>query len=147
MKGVHPYLNFDGNTREAFDFYRSVFGGDFVGVYTFRESGGEAWGVPEADLDKIMHIALPIGGGVLLMATDVLQSQGQRLTPGNNYYVMLDVESADEADRLFNGLKEGGSVEMEIGEVDWAERYGICRDRWGIQWMINYSGNKGDLAA
>src|SRR5690606_14276821 len=116
--------------------------GDFVGVYTFRESGGESMGLSDADLDKIMHIALPLGGGAILMGTDCLPSLGQRLNVGNNVYITLVVEDIEEAERLFGALKEDGTVEMELAEVDWAERYGVCRDRFGVQWMINYPGNK-----
>ena len=147
MKGAHPYLNFPGNTEEAFNFYRSVFGGDFLGVIRFRDMGGDSMGIPETDLDKIMHIALPIGGGTLLMATDTLESLGQRLDVGNNVYINLDVESTEEAERLFDGLKAGGNVEMPLAETDWAETFGICKDQYGVQWMINYAGSKATSGA
>ncbi len=142
MTGANPYLNFDGNTREAFDFYRSVFGGELSASFTFREAGGENMGISGPDLDRIMHIALPVGGGVTLMGSDILPSLGHKLTVGNNVYIALNVEDVAEAERVFNALKEGGSVEMDLGEVDWAERYGICKDRYGIQWMVQFVGNK-----
>lgn len=143
MLSVNPYLNFKGNTEEAFNFYRKVFGGEFRNVIRFREFGGKEMGIPEADLDRIAHIALPLGKDDMLMGTDVLESLGQTLNVGNNSYLNIDAESAEEADRLFRALAEGGSVEMALAQTQWAEKYGICADRYGVQWMINYTGNVG----
>ena len=140
MISVHPYLNFEGNTEEAFNHYRSVFGGEFAGVLRFRDMGANEMGLSETDLDKIMHIALPVGS-VMLMGTDVLESLGQKLNVGNNTYINLTVDSAADADRLFAGLSEGGTVEMPLDRTEWAERYGICRDRFGVQWMVNFEGD------
>jgi PhnB protein len=139
MKSVNPYLNFPGNTEEAFDFYRSVFGGEFQAVVRFRDFGDNGMGAPERDLDKIAHIALPIGSG-LLMATDVLESWHRPLTVGNNYYITLEPETADEADRLFSALSAGGETEMPLQPTEWAEKYGSCIDRFGVQWMVSYTG-------
>ena len=141
IASVHPYLNFAGNTEEAFDFYRSVFGGDFLGVLRFRDFGGEKMGVPEEDLDKIMHIALPVGPNTILMATDALESFGQKLVFGNNSYISLQPDSAEEAERIFNALSEGGRVEMPLQATEWAEKYASFADRFGVQWMVNYEGN------
>lgn len=141
MKSVSPYLNFPGTTEEAFAFYRSVFGGDYLGVVRFRDLDPE--GTPEADLDKIAHIALPLAQDSVLMGTDALESQGQALTAGNSSYIMLEAESAGEAARLFDALAAGGRTHMPLQQTGWAERYGVCADRFGVQWMVNYTGGAG----
>jgi PhnB protein len=141
MKSANPYVNFSGNTEEAFDFYRSVFGGEFLTVFRFRDFGdNNPMGVPENELDRIAHIALPIGDS-LLMGTDVLESWPRGIKVGNNVYISLEAETGEEADRVFNALSAGGEVEMELQQTQWAEKYGSCTDRFGIQWMVNYTGN------
>jgi PhnB protein len=140
MKGANPYLNFKGNTYEAFTWYRSVFGGDFVGVTRFRDLPGNPMGVAEADLDRIANIGLPLGNGTTLMATDTLDGWPDP-TPGNNFYIHIAAENAEEADRIFAGLCDGGAVEMELQRTAWAEKYGSCRDRFGVQWMVDYTGD------
>lgn len=142
MISANPYLNFKGNAEEAFTFYRQVFGGDFVSVIRFRDFPDNSMGVAEAELDKIAHIALPLGPHNLLMATDVVSSWSRPFDRGNNCYISLEAESAVECDKLFNALSRGGTVEMPPQETEWAERYGICIDRFGVQWMMNYTGNK-----
>jgi PhnB protein len=137
MFTANPYLNFAGNTEEAFTFYRSVFGGEFVDVLRFRDFGGNEMGVPEHELDRIAHIALPLGKDGLLMGTDTLEP----LTVGNNFYITLEADSAAEAERLFAALSAGGRVEMALQKTQWAELYGSCADRFGVQWMIMYTGN------
>jgi PhnB protein len=140
MKAVNPYLNFPGNTREAFDFYRSVFGGEFLAVLRFRDFGENTMGIPDEEMDRIAHIALPLGPNNILMATDVVGNR-QELKVGNNSYITIEAESVEEADRLFDGLSAGGRVEMPLQQTQWAEKYGICIDRYGVQWMIDYTGN------
>ena len=137
MKNANPYLNFDGNAREAFDHYRSVFGGEFVTAMTFREFGGEQMGLGGAMLDRIAHIALPLGSS-LLMASDVTRPGDFKL--GTNAYVAVEADSADEVDRVFAGLADGGSVGMPLQTVEWAEKFGICTDRFGVQWMVSHTG-------
>lgn len=141
MQRAHIYVNFAGNSEEAFKFYRQVFGGDYMGVFRYRDMGGEQMGLSGSDLDKIMHIALPLPDGTLLMATDVLESTGQKLTQGNNFYIYVETDSADEARRLFDGLSNGGAVKMDLARTEWAEQYGSLRDRFGVQWMVSYTGN------
>lgn len=141
MKSVNPYLNFAGNTEEAFTFYKAVFGGDFTMVARYRDFGGNSMGVAEKDLDKIAHISLPLGKDTLLMGTDALESMGPSLTAGNNFSISIETESEAEADELFRRLSEGGRVDMPIGKTEWAEKFGGCADRFGVQWMINYTGN------
>lgn len=140
MKTANPYLNFNGNTEEAFEFYRSVFGGDFSAVVRFRDLNDVT--VPKDDRDRIAHIALPLGQDNTLMGTDMLESLGQRLTIGNNFSITISAERAEEAATLFDALSEGGQVEMPLKETEWAERFGHCVDKFGIQWMIEFTGAK-----
>jgi PhnB protein len=137
MASISPYLNFNGNTEEAFNFYKSVFGGDFEVLQRFRDTP-EVDKLPEADRDKIMHIALPIGGGQVLMATDALESMGQTLKVGNNVSLSINAESEAEANRLFNGLSAGGQIEMPLQKTFWGAYFGMFADKFGIQWMVNY---------
>lgn len=125
MKAVNPYLNFDGNTKEAFDFYKSVFGGEFLDVLSFKDMGGNQMGVPENKLDKVAHIALPLGENTILMGDDGPDAMSQSLTVGNNFYINIEAESAEEAERLFNDLTAGGDVKMPLEETEWAESFGI----------------------
>ncbi len=137
MATLNPYLNFNGNTEEAFNFYKSVFGGEFVMLQRFKDTP-EAEKLSPADQEKIMHVALPIGKGNILMATDALESMGQKLISGNNFYLSLQAESKAEAERLFNGLSAGGKIELALQDVFWGAYFGMFADRFGIQWMVNY---------
>jgi PhnB protein len=141
MEAVNPYLNFDGNAEEAFRFYRSVFGGEFALVVRFKDMGGGPPGTPATELERIAHIALPFGNGNMLMASDTLPSMGQKLAVGNNFYIMLSPETGAEADRLFRALSAGGKVEMELQRTGWAEKHGSFADRFGVQWMVNFTGD------
>ncbi|CAG5017475.1 hypothetical protein DYBT9275_05780 [Dyadobacter sp. CECT 9275] len=137
MTTINPYLNFSGNTEEAFNFYKSVFGGEFTMVQRFGE-GAPGQETPIEDRDKIMHISLPIGSGNMIMGTDATESMGFKLTVGNNVYICVSPDSREEADRLFSGLSEGGFIEMELQDMFWGAYYGSFKDKFGIQWMINY---------
>lgn len=142
MAAFNPYLNFPGTTEEAFNFYKSIFGGEFLALMRFGEGPGcDEMQISDADKNKIMHIALPIGNGNILMATDSLESLGQKLTLGNNYYICISPDSREEADRLFAGLSDGGNVEMPLQDVFWGDYFGSTADRFGVQWMISF-GNK-----
>lgn len=140
MKTANPYLNFAGNTEEAFDFYKSVFGGEFLSVIRFRDFGDNSMGVPEKELDKIAHIALPLGPSNLIMATDVLDGW-KPLSVGSNFYIAFETDTAEEADTLFDRLSDGGQKEMLLQPTAWAEKYGTCTDRFGVQWMVMYTGD------
>ena len=140
MAAINPYLNFNGNTEEAFNFYKSVFGGEFLAVMRFKDNAG-CGQISESDKERIMHIALPIGNGNALMATDSLESMGQKLTVGNNFYICLSPESKEEAERLFNGLSAGGKIEMPLQDMFWGAYYGSFADKFGVQWMVNYEKN------
>ena len=128
------YLHFGGNCREAFEFYRTTFGGEFSVLETFGDAPPEA-GMPEALADKIMHVRLPLGDATL-MGSDVFSEA--ELVVGNNVYVSLAPESRDACDRLFNALSDGGEVEMAPQEMFWGAYFASCRDRFGIGWMLNH---------
>ena len=138
MKHANPYLNFDGTAKEAFDHYRNVFGGEFATAMTFREFGGEQMGLSGAMLDRIAHIALPLGSS-MLMASDVTRPDDFKV--GTNTYVAVEADTGDEADRVFKGLADGGSVDMPMQKVEWAVKFGICADRFGVHWMVSYTGD------
>ena len=146
MAKINPYLNFKGNTEEAFNFYKSVFGTEFTALSRFKDvpesAGCDGFGVGENEKDKIMHIALPIGNGNVLMATDVLESMSENFTVGDNISLSLDTESREETDRLFNALSEGGTHIMPPADAFWGAYFGMCVDQFGIRWMFNYDGNK-----
>lgn len=139
MTRLHPYLNFAGNAEEAFNVYRSVFGGEFSSLVRFKDFPIEGVTVPKEDEDKIMHIGLPVGEDEILMASDTLKSLGQELVQGNNVYISVHPASREEADRIFNALSEGGDVEMPIADQAWGDYYGSLKDRFGVMWMVNYS--------
>lgn len=143
MKAVNPYLNFPGNTEEAFNFYKSVFGGELLGLTRFKDfqGMGDMGELSESDRNKIGHVCLPLGNDNMLMATDAMESMGQSVTVGNNVSIAIEAESAEEAERLFNGLSEGGDIEMPLQKTDWAEKYGSLADKFGIRWMLNYTGD------
>ena len=140
---VSPYLNFDGNATEAFEFYKSVFGGEFSSVFRFKDFPMEGVEIPEKDAEKMMHIALPIGD-TLLMASDVLEGFGLgELVKGNNVHISIHPTSKEEADRLFNGLSLGGDVDMPIADQAWGDYYGSLTDKFGVKWMVNFSAQDG----
>ncbi len=141
MPVINPYLNFPGNTEEAFNFYKSVFGGEFLSLQRFSDTPA-AGNIPDNEKDKLMHVALPIGNGNVLMATDALESMGQKVVPGNNFYISINPESKEEAERLFNGLSAGGKIEMPLQNQFWGAYFGMFSDKFGIRWMVNYSYNQ-----
>ena len=139
---MKPNLNFDGKAEEAFNFYKSVFGGEFAGpVHKMKDAPG-CETLPEEEKNRVMHVSLPIGGGTILMGSDNCPSMGHKLTVGNNVYVSLHPESREEADRLFKGLSDGGTVEMPLEDAFWGDYFGSFTDKFGIQWMVNYSSNQ-----
>ena len=140
MKSANPYLNFNGNTEEAFNFYRSVFGGEFLMMVRFKDFPNHGMGATGPDLEKIAHIAMPLGGGNMLMGTDTIEAFGRKAVMGTNFYITLEPESAEEAQRVFEQLAAGGKVEMPLQATEWAEKYGSCVDQFGVQWMVSYSG-------
>src|SRR5690554_4715624 len=134
MQSANPYLSFVGNTEEAFKVYQSIFGGEFTDVVRYQDLPDNSMGVSDREQEKIAHIALPLGNGNLLMGTDVVGTQREALNPGNNFYIALEADKREEAERVFNALAVGGKTQMPLQRTDWAEQFGICTDRFGVQW-------------
>ena len=141
MSTINPYLNFPGNTEEAFKFYQSVFGGEFIGGISRFKDTPEANKLSKEEQEKVMHIALPVGNGQMLMGTDALKSMGQSVTMGNNMYISIHPENKKEADKLFNELSEGGKIEMELQDTFWGGYFGSFTDKFGVKWMVHYQEN------
>ena len=146
MARTSTYLNFSRNTMDAFEFYRSVFGGEFIGngIMRFRDIPPME-GMPplaQADLDLIMHIELPILGGHVLMGTDAPESMGFQLLMGNNVHISLQPDSREETNRLFEALSKGGKISMPLQDMFWGAYFGSCTDKYGIQWMFNCAEKK-----
>jgi PhnB protein len=140
MSRVSTYLNFSRNTEEAFLFYQSVFGGEFVGGINRMGEVPPQEGTPpiaEEDKNLVMHIVLPILGGHLLMGTDAPESMGFTLTPGNNVFINLEPDTRKETDKLFSSLSAGGKIGMPLQQMFWGDYFGSCTDKFGIQWMFN----------
>jgi len=137
MITINPYINFNGNAEEAFGFYKSVFGGEFSRVARFKDLSNPEFPVDEKDANKIMHIALPIGKNTL-MGNDVPESMGRTNENENRSKISISVDSKEDADRIFRGLSAGGKVEMPIGNSPWNSYFGMFRDKYGIEWMVEF---------
>ena len=145
MALINPHINFNGNAEEAFTFYKSVFGGEFARITRFKDLSRPEFPVAEKEANKIMHIALPIGKNIL-MANDVPESMGQVNENENRSKISISAESREEADKLFNGLSEGGQIEMPIEDSPWGTYFGMFRDKFGIEWMVDFDPKyKGQL--
>lgn len=142
MAKVSIYLNFPRNTEDAFNFYKSVFGGEFIGgINRFSsiptEEGSQT--ISEDDKNLVMHVALPILDGFVLMGTDAPETMGFKVNQGNNVYINLEPDSRVETEKLFNALSAEGKIETPLGEMFWGDYYGSCTDKFGIKWMFNCS--------
>lgn len=135
MATINPYLNFNGNCDEAFNFYKSVFGGEFLDLQRFKDVPAEAQ-LPADEGEWVINVSLPIGNGTVLMGSDSPSSMGKVIN-GNNYHISIQTDSQAETDRLFNGLSAGGQVTMPLQETFWGARFGMFVDKFGIQWMVN----------
>ena len=135
MVNINPYLNFPGNTEEAFEFYQSVFGGEYLALMRFSDSPDGA-SVPAADKGKLMHISLPVGDTVL-MGTDALESMGHKLVTGTNFSLSLNPTQLEEGEKYFNALSAGGKVQVPFQKSSWGAHFGMLTDKFGIQWMVN----------
>ncbi len=140
MKSLTPYLNFDGTTEEALSFYAEALGGTMMGVARYRDFGASMGELSEADLDKVANAAVELPNGTMLMGTDMLASLGQEFRTGNDFALHVEADDAAEAQRLFDALSVGGVVQMEPASTEWAEWFGGCTDRFGVEWMISYTG-------
>lgn len=138
MALINPYIHFNGNAEEAFTFYQSAFGGAFAMIVRFKDMPMEGQPVSESEANKIMHIALPIGKSSVLMGSDTPEFMGKHNLRENRSKISVSAESREEADRLFNGLSAGGEVEMPIADSPWGSYFGMFRDKYGIEWMIDF---------
>jgi PhnB protein len=134
---LNTYLNFEGNTQEAFEYYQSILGGSIENIQKFKDSP-MASSIEAADQDKIMHISLRLPSGHIMMGTDALESFGHKLNFGNHVYLSIHPSSRDEAKRIFQALSDGGKVEMPLQDTFWGAYYASFTDKYGIQWMINH---------
>lgn len=140
MALINPHINFNGNAEEAFTFYQSVFGGEFTRVVRFKDLSNPEFPIDEKEANKIMHIALPIGKNIL-MANDVPERMGRVNENEHRSKIAISADSREEADRLFHGLSAGGQVEMPIGDSPWGSYFGMFRDKYGIEWMVDFAPN------
>lgn len=138
MAQINPYLHFNGNAEEAFTFYKSVFGGEFATIIRFKDMAMAEHPIAENEAEKIMHIALPIGSSSILMASDTPEFMGRHNENENRSKISISAESKEEADRLFNGLSAGGQIEMPIGDSPWGSYFGMFRDKFGFEWMVDF---------
>jgi PhnB protein len=139
MKSVNPWINFNGNAEEAFTFYKYVFGGEFTKVMRFKDVASAEFPVPDTEAEKIMLITLPIGKNNVLIANDVPAFMGKVNENENRSKILIQAESKEEADGLFASLSAGGSVEGQMGASPWGTYFGMFRDKYGIEWMIEFS--------
>lgn len=138
MALVNPYIHFNGNAEEAFTFYKSVFGGEFSKMMRYKDLAGTQFPIPANDAERMMHIALPIGKGSLLLGSDVLEMMGRVNENDNRNTIAISADSREEADKLFNGLSEGGQIEMPIADGPMGAYFGMFTDKFGIEWMVNF---------
>jgi len=137
MPKINPYINFNGNAEEAFTFYKSVFGGEFEKLIRFKDMPMPGFEIPEAEANKIMHIAFPIGTNVL-MGNDVPEFMGKVNENENRSKIAVSTASKEEADKIYNGLSDGGQIEMPIADSPWGSYFAMFRDKYGIEWTVEY---------
>jgi len=142
MIKLHPYLNFKGNAEEAFNFYKSIFGGEFQAVVRFKDMPMPGSTLSKQDENKIMHISLPVGEQ-MLMASDTIGEWGNKFVVGTNNYITINPDSKAEADRIYNTLSKDGEVEMPIGDQPWGSYFASFKDKYRVCWMIDYAYPKG----
>jgi PhnB protein len=142
MTTLNPWINFNGNAEEAFLFYKSVFGGEFTKLVRFKDIASDEFPIPDKEADKIMYIALPIGSDTLLIANDVPEVLGRVNEHENRSKILVRTDSKAEADRLFGGLSVGGEVEGPMGDSPWGSYASMFRDKYGIEWIIEFETAK-----
>jgi len=142
MASINPYIHFNGNAEETFTFYKSVFGGNFATIVRFKDMDFEGAPNFEKEAEKIMHIALPIGKHSLLLGSDTPEQMGKHNEMETRSKISINAESKEEADKLFNGLSVGGQIEMPLEESPWGSYFAMFRDKFGIEWMINFEPKK-----
>lgn len=137
MATIHPHINFNGNAEEAFTFYKSVFGGEFTKIVRLKDIASDEFPIAEHEANKILNISLPIGNAVL-MANDVPEALGRVNENENRSKIVVTASSKEEADKIFQGLSAGGTIEMPIMDTPWGSYFGMFRDQFGIEWMVEY---------
>ena len=137
MATINPHINFNGNAEEAFNFYKSVFGGEFGKIIRLKELSSPEFPVPESDTEKLMHISLAIGKNKLI-GNDVPSFMGQVNENENRSKISISADSREEADKLFNGISKGGSVEIPMDDSPWGVYFGMFRDKYGIEWIVEF---------
>lgn len=142
MTTINPWINFNGNAEEAFTFYKSVFGGEFTKIIRFKDLASAEFQVAEKEENKIMRIVLSIGNGSELIANDVPEFMGKVNEHENRSKILIHTESKEEADRLFNALSVGGTVEGLMSDSPWGTYFGMFRDKYGIEWMVEFTPTK-----
>ena len=140
MASINPHINFNGNAEEAFNFYKSVFGGEFSKIVRFKEISSAEYPIPTNEENKLMYIALPIGGSIL-MANDIPAIMGKVSEEENRSKITVNAESKEEAFKLFNGLSAGGQIEMPLEENPDGTYFAMFRDKFGIEWMVKFDSN------
>lgn len=146
MAQINPYIHFNGNAEEAFNFYKTVFGGEFAMVVRFKDMDMGGQPILEEEVNKISHIALPIGKHSLLMGSDTPSFMGTHNENENRTKISISAESKEEADHIFNGLSAGGQIEMPIQDSPWGSYFGMFRDKYGFEWMIDFDPRyKGEM--
>ena len=138
MRAINPWINFNGNAEEAFTFYKSVFGGEFTKIVRFKELASDDFAIAEDDANKILYIGLLIGKNNVLVANDVPGFMGRVSENENRSKIYVVAENREEADKVFNGLSAGGTVEGPIGESPWGTYAGMFRDKYGIEWIVEF---------
>jgi PhnB protein len=141
MRTINPWINFNGNAEEAFTFYRSVFGGEFTKIIRFKDLASDEFQVPENEANKIMTIVLPLGKHNVLIGNDVPEFMGQVNERENRFKITVAAESREEADKIFNGLSASGEVEGPIDDSPWGTYAGMFRDKYGIEWIVEFDPN------
>lgn len=142
MALINPHINFNGNAEEAFEFYKAAFGGEFSNIVRFKDFQNPEFQISKNEENKIMHIALPIGKSNVLMGNDVPEFLGRVNENENRSKISISAESKEEADKLFSSLSAGGAIEMPISDSPWGSYFGMFRDKYGIEWMINFDPGK-----
>ncbi len=137
MALINPHINFNGNAQEAFNFYKSVFGGEFAKIIRFKDISSPDFPVAENDANKLMHIALPIGKNVLI-GNDIPEFMGKVNENENRSKISISAESREEADKLFNGLSAGGNIEVPFEDSPGSSYFGMFRDKFGIEWIVDF---------
>jgi PhnB protein len=141
MKAINPWINFNGNAEEAFNFYKLVFGGEFAKVIRFKDLSDDEFPIPEKEANKIMTIVLPIGKHNVLIGNDVPEFMGRVNENENRSKISINADSREEANKIFNALSEGGDIEGLMGESPWGSYAGMFRDRYGIEWIVEFDPN------